>query len=345
VLPDILARCRRDRFSSLATNLVTGDTNGRNDAFVRTRSTNSTERVSRGIGGAESNGHTENPKLSADGRYVMFVSAASNLVPDDTNGVPDAFVFDRMTQTTTRVSVGDAGQQGNGRVHYASFAGNGRAVVFSSEASNLVIGDTNGVQDIFVHYLPPTIAKRRHHRRDDQERLDNFVLSPHPMTTVQNRELDDLSSHVRAIAIVGLGKQLGKSRCESRLIHAHPHGGVARLQHGRLLVERLRDFAQHVLLVGVTNSWRCQRAQRVCQQLRASRAGGKLVQTDPALPLHRVEARHIGSRGSSWDFPGHVRTLVGRSARSDRRWCYFDSRLRRSARRPSRTRRSPRRAT
>ena len=94
---------------------------------------------------------SEQPSLSADGRYLAFSSAAGNLVTDDTNGVRDVFVHDRGTGDLTRVSVDSAGSQGNGGSGSPSISQSGRFVAFTSSADNLVAGDTNGAADIFVH--------------------------------------------------------------------------------------------------------------------------------------------------------------------------------------------------
>ncbi|MDX2087992.1 MAG: hypothetical protein SFX73_09085 [Kofleriaceae bacterium] len=152
-VPYLSADKRLVAFQSYATNLVANDTNGMNDIFLRDLDASTTTLISRGMGGVPANGPSENPKLSADGRYILFVSAASNLVPDDTNNARDAFLFDRMTDMTMRVSVGDQGQQGNAHTYYASLSSSGNAVVFSSRASNLVTNDTNGESDTFVRYL------------------------------------------------------------------------------------------------------------------------------------------------------------------------------------------------
>ena len=89
--------------------------------------------------------------MSADGRFVAFESDASNLVAGDNNGSRDVFVHDRQTGTTTRVSVGTGGTQGNGDSVEADVSPDGRYVAFRSDATNLVIGDTNNAEDIFVH--------------------------------------------------------------------------------------------------------------------------------------------------------------------------------------------------
>jgi hypothetical protein len=88
--------------------------------------------------------------IAANGRFVGFSSAASNLVAGDTNGSRDAFMRDRLMGTTERVSVDTGGAQGNGESFYPSSSADGRLVAFYSYASTLVSGDTNGVSDVFV---------------------------------------------------------------------------------------------------------------------------------------------------------------------------------------------------
>src|SRR4028119_2001197 len=100
------------------------------------------------------NSDSRRPSISADGRFVAFQSYASNLVPGDTNNTYDIFVRDRLTNTTTRVSVDSAGNQGNGSTFTTpSISADGRFVAFSSGASNIVPGDTNSSYDIFVREL------------------------------------------------------------------------------------------------------------------------------------------------------------------------------------------------
>ncbi len=141
-------------FISFSTNLVVGDTNGASDVFVHDRDTDTTERVSVSSAAVQANGASSLPSISSDGRYVAFQSAATNLVASDTNGFSDAFVHDRDTDTTERVSVSSAAVQANGALNSISpvaISGDGRYVTFSSSASNLVAGDTNGASDVFVH--------------------------------------------------------------------------------------------------------------------------------------------------------------------------------------------------
>ena len=139
-------------FTSTATNLVAGDTNGVQDIFVHDRQTGSTTRVSVGPGGAQANGASAGQSISGDGRFVSFQSAATNLVAGDTNGLTDCFVRDRQTGVTTRVSVATGGVQATGGANFiTAISANGRFVAFYSSATNLVAGDTNGLQDVFRH--------------------------------------------------------------------------------------------------------------------------------------------------------------------------------------------------
>jgi Tol biopolymer transport system component len=140
-------------FASSASNLVSGDTNEAADVFVRDRATGTTSRVSVSSAEEQSNGANSEydpPAISADGRYVAFVSDASNLVPGDTNGHADVFVRDRTRGTTARVSVTEDGRQANGDSHAPAISMHGGYVAFYSLASNLVRGDSNGSSDVFL---------------------------------------------------------------------------------------------------------------------------------------------------------------------------------------------------
>jgi Tol biopolymer transport system component len=138
-------------FASGASNLVPGDTNNYTDVFVHDRQTGQTSRVSVASDGTQGNRYSSRPSISADGRYVAFISEASNLVPGDTNAAIDIFIHDRQTGQTTRVSVASDGTQGNNHSDSPSISAVGRYVAFHSDASNLVPGDTNNAQDVFVH--------------------------------------------------------------------------------------------------------------------------------------------------------------------------------------------------
>ncbi|MGW3818677.1 TolB family protein [Streptomyces sp. NPDC005046] len=149
-------------FLSKATNLVADDTNGVTDIFVRDLQTLTTRRVNLSSTGRQAVSEEDSPlaadvgnrlAISADGRYVTFVSLASNLVPGDTNGHQDVFVRDLMAGTTTRASVGNQGQQALSENRSASISADGRYVAFGSFAANLVAGDTNRRPDVFVRDL------------------------------------------------------------------------------------------------------------------------------------------------------------------------------------------------
>jgi hypothetical protein len=138
-------------FTSSATNLVGNDTDGYTDIYVRNLKTRTTRRVNINNAGKQGNNSSGASSISADGRRVAFRSAATNLVGSDTNGYGDAFVRDLTTGKTTRVSLGNRGQQGHGDSgDFLFISANGRWAMFDSYASNLVPGDTNAVDDIFV---------------------------------------------------------------------------------------------------------------------------------------------------------------------------------------------------
>ncbi|MEW6746961.1 MAG: hypothetical protein AB1486_29850 [Planctomycetota bacterium] len=149
-VPSISADGRYVAFESWATNLVAHDTNGEVDVFVHDRQTGQTTRVSLDSWGVEGDGDSSGSSISADGRYVAFESWATNLVAGDTNGVVDAFVHDRQSRQTTRVSVDSSGVEGNNDSRYRSISADGRYAAFHSRATNLVVGDTNSKCDVFV---------------------------------------------------------------------------------------------------------------------------------------------------------------------------------------------------
>lgn len=140
-------------FTSTATNLIAGDTNNRDDVFLRDLSTFTTTRVSVSSDETQGNGESTHPSISDDGRYIVFASRASSLVSGDSNGLTDIFVRDTALGTTARLSVASIGTQANGGSSNAYISRDGRHVVFMSDASNLIPDDTNGVTDTFVHEL------------------------------------------------------------------------------------------------------------------------------------------------------------------------------------------------
>lgn len=137
-------------FHSAADNLVPGDANNAFDVFVRDRHEGITERISVSRGGRDTNGQSFSPDITPNGRWVAFASDASDLVLGDTNHVTDAFVRDRLTGTTERVSLADDGSEGSSSTTGVAISATGRWVAFSSFASNLVPGDDNGAFDVFL---------------------------------------------------------------------------------------------------------------------------------------------------------------------------------------------------
>ena len=137
-------------FSSWAGNLVAGDSNGAFDIFLHDNQTGSTTPLSKSSSGVLGNSNSYSPDISADGRYVVFSSSASNLVAGDNNGTFDIFLHDNQTGSTTLLSKSASGVPGNGSSQSPDISADGRYVVFSSNSSNLVVSDGNGQQDIFL---------------------------------------------------------------------------------------------------------------------------------------------------------------------------------------------------
>lgn len=161
-------------FDSVASNMVSGDSNGRYDIFLRNRVSRTTSRVSVGPGGVQGNGNSVRPTISHDGRWVAFESDASNLIAGDSNGKADIFLWDRNNPTTLeRISVNSNGVQANGHSRTPKINSTGRFVTFWSDATNLVDGDTNNQPDIFVHDRVTGITTRVNITRSEQE-ANNF---------------------------------------------------------------------------------------------------------------------------------------------------------------------------
>ncbi len=121
------------------------------------------ERVSVSSDGVEANGESFSLRydaVSADGRFVVFESYATNLVPADGNGLCDVFLRDRALGTTIRVSEAWGGGDAFGESRYPSISDDGRWIAFSSDAPNIVIGDTNGFVDVFLLDLQTGVMSR-----------------------------------------------------------------------------------------------------------------------------------------------------------------------------------------
>ena len=150
--PSISADGRFVAFNSGASNIVPGDSNGVTDIFIKDTRTGAVTQASSGTGGERGNDNSNLPAISADGRFVAFMSDASSLVADDTNGKADVFLKDMQTGLLVRVSTDASGGQGDDTSGFGSLAisADGRYVAFDSGATNLVPGDGNGKRDFFL---------------------------------------------------------------------------------------------------------------------------------------------------------------------------------------------------
>lgn len=140
-------------FGSFAGNLAPGDSNLRDDVFLRDRQTGVTELLSVSTADEPGNGHSMYPDVSDDGRYIIYHSLADNLVAGDSNGQSDVFLRDRDTGATTLLSAGIGGSAADGISHFAVISADGRFAAYPSDAANLVLGDTNGQRDIFLQEI------------------------------------------------------------------------------------------------------------------------------------------------------------------------------------------------
>ncbi|MGE0491316.1 MAG: hypothetical protein AB7S38_19055 [Vulcanimicrobiota bacterium] len=123
-----------------------GATAGTFDIYLTDRISGQTELLSRAPDGSPANGGSEAPSISADGRYVAFASHASNLVPDDTNGARDIFVYDREQKSLQRASLDSQGQQLEGYCSQPVLSGDGQHVAFTSAGLGLVLRDLESGQ-------------------------------------------------------------------------------------------------------------------------------------------------------------------------------------------------------
>ncbi len=149
-MPSMSADGRVIGFVSYARDLVPNDHNGVEDVFVRDLETGTTRLVSVSLSGNSGNAATKRLLVSGNGRHAAFTSAASDLVPNDTNGAEDLFVRDLVAGTTTRCNLDVQGNESTGQIELLDLSWDGRFVLFSSDADDLVAGDTNGLTDLFV---------------------------------------------------------------------------------------------------------------------------------------------------------------------------------------------------
>ncbi len=161
--PSISADGRYVVFSSLSSNFVDGDTNDNSDVFLRDTVDNTIERISIATDGTQGDGDSVRPTISADGKFVVFQSLASNLVADDTNALEDIFLRDLVNKTTVRVSVGPENVEAVGGGSFRpKVSADGNMVAFYSFAINLIGdgNDTNEVSDVFVRDVANSTTTR-----------------------------------------------------------------------------------------------------------------------------------------------------------------------------------------
>ena len=137
-------------FASNAGNLTPGEATGQWEVYLRDLRTRTTTMVSTSSSGEPADGESNAGGVSADGRYVLFTSSGSNLVPGDTNDVSDVFLRDRRSGTTRRVSVSLTGQQLSMGSAQAALSTTGRYAAFVSADPAVVAGDTDELADVFV---------------------------------------------------------------------------------------------------------------------------------------------------------------------------------------------------
>ena len=153
--PAISADGRYIAFDSLASNLVSTDTNSVSDVFVHDRLLNETTRMSIDSFSTEANGSSINAAISANGDFVSFESTADDLVPSDSNNVTDIFVHNRLASTTERMSVVSfSGNEADQDSTKPSINFNGRDIAFASSATDLVSNDSNNKEDVFLSHNP-----------------------------------------------------------------------------------------------------------------------------------------------------------------------------------------------
>jgi len=140
-------------FASDAPDLVAGDTNGQRDVFAYDVLSTTITRVSVATGGTEATGGfggSDDPTVSANGRYVVFTSSATNLVGSDLNGTSDVFLHDRQAMTTERVSLSETGTEVDGFSGQPSVSADGRYVAFENDSSDIVAGFGGGLPHVFL---------------------------------------------------------------------------------------------------------------------------------------------------------------------------------------------------
>ncbi len=179
-------------FDSIATDAVAGDTNGNRDVFIRDRVATTTERISVNSSEQQLTGGSSqirNKSISADGRYVVFTSFASDAVAGDTNGDGDVFLRDRTTTNTTRVSLDESSNQLAQSSNAGTLTSNGKYVLFRTQSA-VTSEDTNSLMDVYLKDLSTNIVTLV------SKNEDNIVGNQHSQLTIDNMQVDENGRYV-----------------------------------------------------------------------------------------------------------------------------------------------------
>jgi Tol biopolymer transport system component len=147
-------------FLSKATNLD-GGSGTYDQVFLYSTGQRTVSKVSVNASTEEANGDCSMPTVSSDGRYVAYVSGATNLLPADPSGDQDVYLFDVVSGTTTLMSVNGSGTKGDEGSSTPYLSADGTYLAFNSNATNLVPGDGNGVNDIFIRTIASPASIQR----------------------------------------------------------------------------------------------------------------------------------------------------------------------------------------
>jgi Tol biopolymer transport system component len=174
---NLSASGRTMAFISRASNLLPDDTDKIRDIVVASLKDGHAALASVSTAGVKGDADCDDPMLDRAGKRVVFSSFADNLVDGDTNAVQDVFLRDLKHHTTQRVSVASDGTQGDNRSVQPVLSGSGNVVAFTSQATNLVADDTNGVSDVFVHDQRTGVTRRVSLAADGTQ-ADGMSFSP-----------------------------------------------------------------------------------------------------------------------------------------------------------------------
>lgn len=217
-------------FSSTADNLVSTDDNRRSDIFLHDRESGETSIVSVASNGAEANGSSYSPGIFGNGRYVTYHSSADNLVGEDTNGITDVFLHDRETGLTRRVNVASDSNEAERWDSDWSWiwwytnpvSDDGRYVAFTSWSGNLVPGDDNAVEDVFIHDLDTGETERVSFTSDGRQSHHSSLLL----------DMSDDGRYVAFLSIAASNAPEDDPEPSGLFVHDRETGETSRIPYG-----------------------------------------------------------------------------------------------------------------